>query len=65
MSKQHQHSEHDHHGEHRPPKKIHHQWWFWVAIVLMLGSMLMYVATLDEALGPGPQHGNEVPAAAP
>jgi hypothetical protein len=65
MSKQHQHSEHGHHGKHHPPKKrIHHQWWFWVVVVLMLAGMFMYVASFDEALAPGPQEGDEVPAAA-
>jgi hypothetical protein len=65
MSNQHKHDEHHHHhhAEHRPPKKIHHQWWFWVAIVLMLGAMLIYVTSIDEALGPNDNVGETVPAA--
>jgi len=64
-------SHHDHnHGknhshEHRAPKAgIHRQWWFWVAVVLMLAAMFGYVATMDEALGPDGQVNPEVPAAA-
>jgi hypothetical protein len=63
MSKQHHHTEHNHHGEHRPAKRIHHQWWFWVGVILMLAAMGMYVASLDEALQPGEKIGEPVPAA--
>jgi hypothetical protein len=52
----------EHHHEHHAPKKIHHQWWFWAAIVLMLAGMGMYVASLDEALQPGGQINQEMPA---
>lgn len=63
MSHEHNHSKHAHHGEARATKKgIHHTWWFWVAIVLMLGGMFMYVASLDEAIQPDGQPGVPVPA---
>ena len=50
----------------RPPRNrpIHHTWWFWAAIVLMLGAMVTYVMTMNEAIGPGGK-GQEMPAAAP
>jgi hypothetical protein len=50
----------------QPPRNrpIHHNWWFWAAIVLMLGAMVTYVMTMNEAIGPGGK-GQEVPAAAP
>ena len=64
------HHEHSHghnhaHGkDHHPHGKpgIHRRWWFWVAVLLMLGGMVMYVTTLDEALEPGGQINQEVPA---
>ena len=64
MSHDHQHSPHAHHG-HEPPKKrgIHHDWRFWTAVILMLAAMGIYVATMDEAIGPG-SDGQPVPAAA-
>lgn len=63
MAHDHKHSEH-HHGN-QPPRKrpIHHNRWFWVAVVLMLGAMVIYVATMDEAIGPGGK-GEPVPAEA-
>lgn len=39
--------------------------WFWVAVILMLAGMVYYVTSMDLALAPGPQEGEEVPAAAP
>ena len=53
------------HGN-QPPRNrpIHHNWWFWAAVVLMLGAMVTYVMTMNEAIGPGGK-GQEVPAAAP
>jgi hypothetical protein len=61
-----QHNEHSHHGNHQhshdaPKKKIHHDWRFW-AVILMLGAMLLYVVTNDEAVEPGGQIQQEVPA---
>jgi hypothetical protein len=60
------HNEHshgkDHQHEHQSPKKgIHRDWRFWVAIV-MLVAMGIYVATMDEAIEPGGQVNQEVPA---
>jgi hypothetical protein len=65
MSHEHKHSDHEHHGN-QPPRNrpIHHKWWFWAAVLLMLGAMVTYVMTMDEAIGPGGK-GQEVPAAAP
>jgi hypothetical protein len=52
----------DHHGnnhhaaEHDPAKEkklIHHDWRFWIAIVLMALAMGSYVLSFDESLRPG------------
>jgi hypothetical protein len=65
MSHDHKHSEHQHYGNQPQGKRpIHHNWWFWAAIVLMLGAMVVYVMSFDEAIGPG-GNGEPVPAAAP
>jgi hypothetical protein len=67
MSHDHSHSQHEHgHHGNQPPRNrpIHHKWWFWAAVILMLGAMVVYVASLDEAVGPGGK-GQPVPAAAP
>ena len=57
----HQHSDHEHH--HQTPRKrpIHHDWRFWAAVLLMLGAMVIYVMTMNEAIGPGGK-GQPVPA---
>ena len=62
---QHNPSHHKHEHEHMPSQKrpIHHNWWFWVAVLLMLGAMGMYVASQDESLGPGGQVQPGMPAA--
>jgi hypothetical protein len=64
MSHDHKHSGHDHHGNQPRKRPIHHNWWFWAAVVLMLGAMLVYIMSDDEAIGPGGT-GEQVPAAAP
>ncbi|MCI0335740.1 MAG: hypothetical protein L0228_21240 [Planctomycetes bacterium] len=60
-----QHNEHshkkDHHEHQAPKKKIHHDWRFW-AVIAMLAAMGIYIATLDEAVEPGGQIQQEVPA---
>ena len=57
----------DHHGSghlHSKQKKlIHHDWKFWVAIVLMLMGMGAYMMTLDESVQPAGIELPEVPAA--
>jgi hypothetical protein len=53
--------EHDHHGHrdhqhNHPPSarwRPHHDWRFWVAVVLMLAAMVAYVASMDESIWPG------------
>ena len=41
------------HPEHRPYwKRAHHDWKFWVALVLMLTAMMVYVMTDDLAFVP-------------
>jgi hypothetical protein len=63
MSHQHEHSHgKNHQHEHgAPKKKIHHDWRFW-AVILMLAAMVIYVVTVDEAVEPGGQINQEVPA---
>ena len=65
MSHDHKHSHHEHNGNEPPRKRpLHHKWWFWAAIVLMLGAMVAYVMTNYEAVPPGGK-GQEMPAVAP
>lgn len=45
-------------------KKIHHDWRFWTAIVLMLVAMGAYVLSFDESLRPGGVDDPQVPMAA-
>ena len=51
---QHDHGKH-HHEQHHSNKKrgIHQDWRVWVAVVLMLGAMAMYVLSFDEEFQPG------------
>jgi hypothetical protein len=64
-SPRHAHDQHKHH-EHAAGrgKGIHRDWRLWAAVALMLGAMVIYVATMDEALVPGVGVEAEVPAAA-
>jgi hypothetical protein len=59
---------HDHrvpsHDHATRKKMIHHDWRFWVGIVLMLLAMVAYVLSFDESLQPGGVENPEVPAAA-
>ena len=52
------------HGRGKSSKMIHHDWRFWVAIVLMLLAMVGYVLSLDESVRPGEGERPEVPALA-
>ena len=41
------------HRSHRPYwKRAHHDWRFWVALLLMLGAMLIYLMTDDLSMVP-------------
>lgn len=42
-----------HHTKGLPKKKLHQDWRFIGAVVLMLISMVIYVVTLDEGVVPG------------
>lgn len=68
MSHEQNHDQHGHRHNHqthpRQSRPIHHKWWFWVAVILMLGSMFAYVMTDDESLQPGGGEGPPMPAAA-
>jgi hypothetical protein len=49
------HSKHpDDKGDQQRPywKRAHHDWKFWLAVSLMLTSMLVYIVTLDLSLRP-------------
>ncbi len=59
---EHHHGKEHHHVQEHAKKGVHRQWWFWAAVILMLAGMFMYVATMDEALGPGGQVNPEGPA---
>ncbi len=67
MSHDHQQHNHGHHNHQTHPhtkKPIHRNWMFWVAVVLMLAGMGVYVLSDDESLLPGGGEGPPVPAAA-
>ena len=67
MSHEHQHDHSGHHNHQTHPKKvrpIHHDWKFWVAILLMLSGMLLYLMSDDESLQPGGVEGPPAPAMA-
>jgi len=64
---QHNHK-HDHHGDHhssghRKNQGLHKDWRLWVAVVLMLGAMAMYVLSDDESIQPGGEVAPPVDAA--
>jgi hypothetical protein len=42
------HHQHSDTGQHR--KKLHKDWRMWVAIVLMLAAIMIYVLSLDDSL---------------
>ena len=66
MSHEHSHADHKHHNHQTHPKRpIHQDWRTWAIVLLMLAAMGVYVMTMDEAVAPGVQPGQEVPAAAP
>jgi len=33
-------------------KRVHHTWWFWIFLVLMLGGIFYYILTVDFAFAP-------------
>jgi len=37
----------------RKDRKLHRDWRIWLAVVLMLGAMAIYLLTMDEAIVPG------------
>lgn len=47
MTQQHHHKDSGSSRPHRPP---HKDWRIWVAVVLMLAAILIYVLTLDDSL---------------
>jgi hypothetical protein len=47
-----------HHTTDLPKKKIHQDWRFIVAVVLMLIAIFVYVATMDDAIVPGQPAGS-------
>lgn len=48
----HHQQEHEHESE-KKKTQLHKDWRTWVVVLLMLGSMFVYVATLDDSVGPG------------
>ena len=53
----HHHSGSDGHhsgGDHQKPywKQAHHDWKFWIAIILMLAAMGVYIGTVDLSVQP-------------
>jgi hypothetical protein len=54
--------QHEHHHAHKR-KGIHKDWRVWLAVLLMLAGMAMYLLTMDESLGPNNPPGQKMPAA--
>jgi hypothetical protein len=55
MTEQHHHhggaQKHAHKGNQKPYwRRIHKDWRLWVAVVIMLAAILIYVLSLDDAL---------------
>jgi len=62
-----QHDKHRHGHEHHSGRKnppLHKNWMTWVAVLLMVGAILMYVLSDDEALEPVGPEGERMPAEA-
>ncbi len=59
----HHHPQSGHEHQHVPKQGIHRDWRLWVAVLLMLGAMLAYVTSDDEAFQPAGPVGEQVPAA--
>ncbi len=39
--------------EHLPMwKRVHHNWFFWIFLILMLGCILFYIMSIDFATSP-------------
>ena len=70
MSHHHDHKGLEEHMHRDPPKrrerKLHRDWRIWVAVILMLVCMMIYLLTMDEAIMPGsPSAGNPPATNAP
>lgn len=63
MPHDHSHSGHEHHAGKPPRKWTKLHTIFVIAVGLMLVAMVIYVATMDEAVAPGIKPGAPVPAA--
>jgi hypothetical protein len=62
---EHQHGHHHsgHHHEEKPARQYHKDWRVWVAIVVILVAMGVYVLTNGEVLRPAPPPQQSAPAA--
>jgi hypothetical protein len=63
----HQHHDHGHHDHHQGHKRkgLHRDWRTWVAVVLMLGAMAIYLLSMDESIQPAGTPGFGMPAGGP
>jgi ABC-type Zn2+ transport system substrate-binding protein/surface adhesin len=55
----------DHTHEHHHRWQPHRDWRVWLAVLLMLAMILVYVMTMDLSMRPGQPQTQEVPALAP
>jgi hypothetical protein len=70
MSHHHDHKGLEEHMHGDPPRRqsrqLHRDWRIWVAVILMLVCMAIYLLTMDEAIVPGgPSAGNSPVTNAP
>jgi hypothetical protein len=42
----------NHSHKHSSGRKVHKDWRVWLALLLMLGAIVMYVLTLDDSIIP-------------
>ena len=64
MTEHHEHHREQHQEHHAPRRKIHHRPAFWLAVILMLAAMWMYLASMFESFQPDqPKPQAQVPAA--
>jgi hypothetical protein len=65
MKADHEHAHKGDHAHHPGPvwKRLHHHWWMWIAVLLMLAAMAVYVLSDNEMFRPGGKVQQPIPAA--
>ncbi len=62
MEEEHTHTHYQKSHPHIPYwKRAHRDWKFWVAVLIMLGAMAVYIVTVDLSMRPNGQTQQRVP----